>query len=99
MAVLWQLEATGAQTDGVHVVPIDDEVPEGFDATVPLGRELRPDELLLASASWLRQDDSSTGAAREFRLDDLRQGEVIARGDSALSMSDFVREGEEACGR
>ncbi len=45
----------------------------------------------------LSNEGDPAGAAREFRIEELRVGEVLARGGQLVSLDEFMTSARDAC--
>jgi hypothetical protein len=52
---------------------------------------------LAASVKTLTNEGDPSGAGREFRIGDLRVGEVLARGGQFVSLDEFMMSAWDVC--
>jgi hypothetical protein len=75
------------------MLPINNQPPAGFDLVGRLVGDLPADIALLAGVRTLSSEGDRSGAAREFRIEDLQVGEVLARGGQLVSIGEFMTSG------
>jgi hypothetical protein len=97
MTVWWQVRASDRSDGRVRIVPVSDPPPAGYDLEVPLSIELDGETSYLAVVAIRTDDGSPTGASREFRVDDLQQGDVLTRGGSTVTLDEFVEDASASC--
>jgi hypothetical protein len=59
--------------------------------------DLPADLALLADVRTLTNEGDHSGAAREFRIEDLRMGEVWVRGHRLVGFDEFMTSARDAC--
>ena len=79
------------------MLPINNQPPAAFEPVVRLAGDLPADVALLAGVGTLSNTGDRAGAAREFRIEDLRVGEVLARGRQLVSFDEFMTSARDAC--
>jgi hypothetical protein len=79
------------------MLPINNQPPAGFDLVGRLVGDLPADIALQAGVRTLSSEGDRSGAAREFRIEDLRAGEVLARGGQLVSFDEFMTSARDAC--
>jgi hypothetical protein len=87
-------QAVGGKT---YVLPINNQPPAGFGLVGRLVGDLPADIALLAGVRTLSSEGDRSGAAREFRIEDLQVGEVLARGGQLVSIGEFMTSARDAC--
>jgi hypothetical protein len=80
-----------------YMLPINNQPPAGFDLVGRLVGDLPADIALLAGVRTLSSEGDRSGAAREFRIEDLQVGEVLARGGQLVSIGEFMTSARDAC--
>jgi hypothetical protein len=70
--------------------------PAAFDRVVRLA-ENPPADVPLADVRTLSNEGDRSGAAREFRIEDLRVGEVLALGGELVSLGEFMTSARDGC--
>jgi hypothetical protein len=79
------------------MLPINNQPPAAFDLVVRLVGDLPTDIPMLANVRTRSNEGDSSGAAREFRIEDLRVGEVLDRGHQLVSFDEFMTSARDAC--
>jgi hypothetical protein len=79
------------------MLPINNQPPAAFELVVRLAGDLPADIPLLADVGTLSNEGDPSGAAREFRIGELRVGEVLARGGQLVSFDEFMTSARDAC--
>ena len=79
------------------MLPINNQPPAGVDLVVRLAGDLPTDIPLLADVRTLSNEGDPSGAAREFRIEDLRVGEVWVRGHRLVGFDEFMTSAQDAC--
>jgi hypothetical protein len=92
----WSVRSDQAVVGKTYMVPVDNQPPASFDLVVRLAGDLPADIPLLASVGTLSNEGDPLGAAREFRLEELRVGEILARG-GLVSFDEFITSARDAC--
>ncbi len=93
----WRVRSDQAVVGKTYMVPINNQPPAGFDLVVRLVGDLPTFVPLLASVGTLTDEGDHMGAAREFRIGDLRMGEVWVRGHRLVSFDEFMTSARDAC--
>jgi hypothetical protein len=93
----WSVRSDQAVEGKRYMLPINNQPPAGFDLVVRLAGELPADIPLLADVGTLSNEGDPSGAAREFRIGELRVGEVLARGGQLVSFDEFITSARDAC--
>jgi hypothetical protein len=93
----WRVRSDRAVVGKTYVVPIDNQPPAAFDLVDRLEGELPEGVALLANVRTLTNGGDRAGAAREFRIEDLRVGEVWVRGHRLVSFDEFMTSARDAC--
>jgi hypothetical protein len=93
----WRVRSDQAVVGKTYMVPINNQPPAAFDLVVRLAEDLPADIPLAANVKTLTNEGDPMGAAREFRIEDLRAGEVLARGGQLVSIGEFMTSARDAC--
>jgi hypothetical protein len=93
----WRVRSDHAVVGKTYMVPVNNQPPAPFDLVVRLAGDLPADIALLADVRTLTNAGDHMGAAREFRIEDLRIGEVLARGGQLVSFDEFMTSARDAC--
>jgi hypothetical protein len=93
----WSVRSDQAVVGKTYRLPIDNQPPAGFELVVRLAGDLPTDIPLLADVGTLSNEGDPSGAAREFRIEDLRVGEVLALGGELVSLDEFMTSARDAC--
>jgi len=93
----WRVRSDQAVVGETYRLPINNQPPAAFDLVVRLAGDLPADVPLLAGVRTLSNAGDPAGAAREFRLGELRMGEVLARGGQLVSLDEFMTSARDAC--
>ena len=93
----WSVRSDQAVVGKAYMLPINNQPPAGFDLVVRLAGDLPADIPLLADVRTLSNEGDPSGAAREFRIEDLRVGEVLALGGELVSLDEFMTSARDAC--
>jgi hypothetical protein len=97
MTVWWQVRASDRSGGRVHTVRVSDPPPAGYDLEVPLSIEFNGETSYLAAVDIRTDEGAPTGASREFRMDDLQQGNVLTRGGTRVAFDEFVEAASASC--
>jgi len=93
----WRVRSDQAVVGKTYMLPINNQPPAAFDLVVRLAGDLPADVPLLAGVGTLSNAGDPSGAAREFRIEELRMGEVLARGHQLVSLDEFMTSARDAC--
>ena len=93
----WKVRTNQAAVGKTYMLPVDNQPPAGFDLVVRLAGDLPAYVPLLASVGTLTSEGDPSGAGREFRIGDLRVGEVWVRGHRLVSIDEFMTSARDAC--
>jgi hypothetical protein len=93
----WRVRSDQAVVGKTYMVPIHNQPPAAFDLVVRLAGDLPTDIPLLADVRTLSNEGDPSGAAREFRIEDLRVGEVLDWGHQLISFDEFMTSARDAC--
>jgi hypothetical protein len=93
----WRVRSDQAVVGKTYMVPVDNQPPAAFELVVRLAGDLPADVPLLAGVRTLSNAGDPAGSAREFRLGELRMGEVLARGGQLISVDEFMSSARDAC--
>jgi len=93
----WSVRSDQAVQGKTYMLPINNQPPAGFDLVVRLAGDLPADIPLLADVRTLSNEGDPSGAAREFRIEDLRVGEVLDLGHQLVSLDEFMTSARDAC--
>lgn len=93
----WRVRSDQAVVGKTYMLPIDNQPPAGFDLVVRLAGDLPADIALLAGVRTLTNGGDRSGAAREFRIEDLRVAEVLALAGELVSLDEFMTSARDAC--
>lgn len=93
----WSVRSDQAVVGKSYMVPINNQPPAPFDLVVRLAGDLPAGIALLADVRTVTTAVDHMGAAREFRIEDLRVGEVLARGHQLVSFDEFMTSARDAC--
>ena len=97
LTTYWRVRSDQAVVGKTYMLPINNQPPAAFDLVVRLAGNLPEDIALLAGVGTVSNEGDPAGAAREFRLGDLRVGEVLARGHQLVSLDEFMTSARDAC--
>ena len=86
----WRVRSDQAVQGKTYLLPINNQPPAGFDLVVRLVGDLPAATALLANVKTLTNEGDPSGAAREFRIVDLRVGEVWVRGHRLVGFDEFM---------
>ena len=92
----WRVRSDQAVEGKTYMLSINNQPPAAFELVVRLAGDLPADVPLLASVGTLSNEGDSGGSAREFRIEDLRVGEILARG-GLVSLDEFITSARDAC--
>jgi hypothetical protein len=93
----WSVRSDQAVDGKTYRLPINNQPPAAFDLVVRLAGDLPADIPLVVDVRTLSNEGDPSGAAREFRIEDLRVGEVLARGHQLVSLDEFMTSARDAC--
>jgi hypothetical protein len=93
----WRVRSRHAAEGGLYMVPINNDPPPGFYLVDSLAESLPMNVTLLANVRTRTNEGDPGGAAREFRIEDLQIGQVLARGGQLISMEEFLTSARDAC--
>jgi hypothetical protein len=93
----WRVRSDRAVVGKTYMLPINNQPPAGFDLVVRLAEDLPAGIPLAANVGTLSNEGDPGGSAREFRIEDLRVGEVLARGGQLVSFDEFMTSARDAC--
>jgi hypothetical protein len=93
----WRVRSDQAVVGKTYMLPINNQPPAAFELVVRLAGDLPADIPLLAGVRTLTNGGDRSGAAREFRIEDLRVGEVLALGGELVSLDEFMTSSRDAC--
>jgi len=93
----WRVRSNQAVVGKTYMLPINNQPAAAFELVVRLAGDLPEDLALLAEVGTLSNAGDPAGAAREFRLGELRVGEVLARGGQLVSFDEFITSARDAC--
>ena len=93
----WSVRSDQAVQGKTYRLPINNQPPAAFDLVVRLAGDLPADVPLVANVRTLSNEGDPSGAAREFRIEDLRVGDVLARGHQLVSLDEFMTSARDAC--
>jgi len=93
----WRVRSDQADVGKTYMLPINNQPPAGFDLVVRLAGDLPTDIPLLADVRTLSNEGDPSGAAREFRIEDLRVGQVLVRGHRLVGFDEFMTSARDAC--
>jgi len=93
----WSVRSDQAVQGKTYTLPINNQPPAAFDLVVRLAGDLPADIPLVANVRTLSNEGDPSGAAREFRIEDLRVGDVLARGGQLVSLDEFMTSARDAC--
>ena len=96
LTTYWRVRSDQAVVGKTYRLPIDNHPPAAFDLVVRLAGDLPTDIPLLADVGTLSNEGDRAGAAREFRIEELRVGEILARG-GLVSFDEFMTSARDAC--
>lgn len=93
----WSVRSDQAVVGKTYMLPINNQPRAAFDLVVRLADDLPADVPLLADVRTLSNEGDPSGAAREFRMEDLRVGEVLTRGHQLVSLDEFITSARDMC--
>ena len=93
----WRVRSDQAVVGKTYMVPINNQPPAAFDLVVRLEGDLPADIPLGADVRTLTNEGDHMGAAREFQIEELGVGEVLARGGQLVSFDEFMTSARDAC--
>jgi hypothetical protein len=93
----WRVRSDQAVDGKTYMLPINNQPPADFDLVVRLAETPPATIALLANVRTLTSERVQSGGAREFRIEDLRVGEVMARGGQLVSFDEFMTSARDAC--
>jgi hypothetical protein len=93
----WRVRSDQTVDGKTYMLPIDNQPPAAFDLVVRLAGDLPASIPLLADVGTVTNEGDRAGAAREFRIEDLQVGEVLARGGQLVSFDEFMTSARDAC--
>jgi hypothetical protein len=93
----WRVRSDQAVVGKTYMLPINNQPPAAFELVVRLAGDLPEDVALLAEVGTLSNAGDPAGAAREFRIEDLQVGEVLAAGGQLVSFDEFITSARDAC--
>lgn len=93
----WSVRSDQAVVGKTYMLPINNQPPAAFELVVRLAEDLPADVPLLANVRTLSNEGDPAGSAREFRIDELRVGEVLARSGELVSLDEFMMSARDAC--
>jgi hypothetical protein len=82
----WSVRSDQAVQGKTYRLPINNQPPAAFDLVVRLVGDLPTDIPMLADVRTLSNEGDPSGAAREFRIEDLRVGRGSGSGPSARQL-------------
>lgn len=97
LTTYWRVRSDQTVEGEAYMLRIDNEPSEVFHLVVRLEGHLPTVIPLLANVRTLTNEGDHMGAAREFRIIDLRVGEVWVRGHRLVSFDEFMTSAREAC--
>jgi hypothetical protein len=97
LTTYWRVRSDQAVVGKTYMLPINNQPPAAFELVVRLAGDLPEDLALLAEVGTLSNAGDPAGAAREFRIEDLQVGEVLARGGQLVSFDEFITSARDAC--
>jgi hypothetical protein len=89
----WRVRSDRAVVGKTYVVPIDNQPPSGCSC----GRRPARKHPSGGQRQTLTNVGDPSGAGREFRIGDLRVGEVLARGGQFVSLDEFMMSAWDVC--
>jgi hypothetical protein len=95
--IYWRVRSDQAVVGKTYMLPINNQPPAGFDLVGRLVGDVPADIAFLAGVRTLSSEGDRSGAAREFRIEDLQVGEVLARGGQLVSIGEFMTSARDAC--
>ena len=93
----WRVRSDQAVDGKTYMVPINNQPPVAFDLVVRLAENPPADISLVADVRTLSNEGDRSGAAREFRIEDLRVGEVLAIAGELVSLDEFMTSAMDTC--
>jgi hypothetical protein len=93
----WRVRSDQAVDGKTYMLPIDNQPPAAFDLVVRLAENPPAAIPLLADVRTLSNEGDRSGAAREFRIEDLRVGEVRALAGELVSFDEFMASARDGC--
>jgi hypothetical protein len=93
----WSVRSDQSVVGKTYRLRINNQPPAAFDLVVRLAEGPAADIPLLADVRTLSNEGDRSGAAREFRIEDLRVGEVLALAGELVSLDEFMTSAREAC--
>jgi len=93
----WSVRSDQAVQGKTYMLPVNNQPPASFDLVVRLAGDLPGDVPLLANVRTLSNAGDPAGSAREFRIEELRMGEVLARSGQLVSLDEFMTSARDAC--
>jgi hypothetical protein len=93
----WRVRSDQAVEGKTYMLPINNQPPAAFELVVRLAGDLPAYVPLLASVGILSNTGDPSGASREFRIGDLRVGEVWVRGHRLVGFDEFMMSARDAC--
>jgi hypothetical protein len=93
----WSVRSDQSVQGKAYMLPINNQPPAAFDLVVRLEGDLPESVALLADVRTLTSEGDRSGAAREFRIEDLRVGEVRALAGELVSFDEFMASARDAC--
>jgi hypothetical protein len=97
LTTYWRVRSDQAVVGKTYMLPINNQPPAAFELVVRLAGDLPEDVALLAEVGTLSNAGDPAGAAREFRIEDLQVGEVLAAGGQLVSFDEFITSARDAC--
>jgi hypothetical protein len=93
----WSVRSDQSVQGKAYMLPINNQPPAAFDLVVRLAENPPAAIPLLADVRTLSNEGDRSGAAREFRIEDLRVGEVLALAGELVSLDEFMTSARDAC--
>jgi hypothetical protein len=97
LTTYWRVRSDQAVIGKTYMLPITISRQQPSIWLFRLAGDLPEDIALLANVRTLSNAGDPAGAAREFRLGELRMGEVLARGRQLVSFDEFMTSARDAC--
>ena len=93
----WSVRSDQSVQGKAYMLPINNQPPAAFDLVVRLAESPPANIALVADVRTLSNEGDRSGAAREFRIEDLRMGEVLALAGELVSLDEFMTSARDAC--